>query len=217
MDFLVDLELTFLPNRKRKMHVRCATLCIMQNVRDALHSKVSQMFRRSQTRSDNTNVDGKRRETRDYSPWASLQMGKIWSQVHDACKDVVKLAATSVGRAVRDVSKLKRSQRNLFRVTDANLVENSCAEMCKIRDKNLTRSRNERESEVCREREIRDANEYRDDAGASMQQNSRAVISFHEMREQVHKNAKKQKNEKSCVFYRGMINSDQSAHIYLLH
>lgn len=219
LDFSIDLELTFLSNRERKTHVRSATFCIMQNARDALHSKVSQMFRRSQTRSDNTNVDGKRRETRDYSPWTSLQMGKIWSQVHDACKNVAKLAATSVGRVARDASKLERSQRNLFQVTDASLVENSCAEICEeIRDKNLTRSKNERESEVRREREIGDRNEYRDDAKASMRQNPRAVVSSRfEMREQVHENAKKEKNEKSCVFYRGMINSDQSAHIYLLH
>lgn len=150
-------------------------------------------------------------------------MGKIWSQVHDACKNVVKLAATSVGRVVRDASKAERSQRNLVQANDASLVENSssCTEICEeIRDKNLTRSKNERESEVRREeREIEDVNEYSNDTkNASMRQNPRAVISSrHEMREQVHKNAKKEKNEKSCVFYRGMINSDQSAHIYLLH
>lgn len=143
-------------------------------------------------------------------------MGKIWSQVHDACKNVVKLAATSVGRVVRDASKSERSQRNLVQATDASLVENSssCTEICEeIRDKNLTRSKNEKKSEA-RGREIEDVN----DAEASMRQNPRAVISScHEMREQVHENARKEKNEKSCVFYRGMINSDQSAHIYLLH
>ncbi|XP_072767515.1 uncharacterized protein [Anoplolepis gracilipes] len=175
----------------------------------------------SQTRTDNTNVDGKRRETRDYSLWTSLQMGKIWSQVHDACKNVVKLAATSVGRVVRDASKSRHSQRNLVEVTDANLDESSsCAvKICEeIRDKNVTRSKNGRESEMRRECEIGDANEYHDDAGASMRQNPRAVTSSrHEMRQQVHRNVKKEKNEKSCIFYRGMINSDQFAHVYLLH
>lgn len=188
----------------------------MQNARDALHSKVSQMFRRSQTRSDNTNVDGKRRKTRDYSLWTSLQMGKIWSQVHDACKNVAKLA-TSVGRVVRDASKSERSQRNLVQVTDTNLVKSSflCADnICEeTHDKNLS-TKKERELEVRREREIEDSN----DAEASMRQNPRVVTSSrHEMREQEHLNAKKEKNEKSCVFYTGMMNSDQSAYIYLLH
>lgn len=193
----------------------------MQNVRDTLHSKVSQMFRRSQTRSDNINVDGKRRKTRDYSLWTSLQMSKIWSQVHDACKNVVKLAATSIGRVVRDASKSECSQRNLVQVTDASLVKSSSSyadNICEeTRDKNLS-SKKERESEVHGEREIGDTNEYRDDAEASMRQNPRAVtFSRHEMREQEHRNAKKEKNEKFCVFYTGMINSDQSAYVYLLH
>ena len=81
------------------------------------------MFHRSQTKSDNINADGNHHETRDYSLWTSLQMGKIWSQVHDACKNVVKLAATSVGRVAKDAPKSERSQRNPVEVIDATLIE----------------------------------------------------------------------------------------------
>ncbi|XP_050454187.1 uncharacterized protein LOC126852930 isoform X1 [Cataglyphis hispanica] len=128
-------------------------------------------------------------------------MGKIWLQVQDACKNVAKLA-TSVSRVVRDASKSEHSQRNLVQVTDASLVKSSslCADnICKeTYDKNLS-TRKERELVVRREREIEDSN----DAEASMRQNSRLVTtaSRHEMREQEHQNAKKEKNEKSCVFY----------------
>lgn len=103
------------------------------------------MFRRSQTRSDNINADGKRCETGDYSLWTSLQMGKIWPQVHDACKNVVKLAATSIGRVVKDAPKSERLQRNPVEVADATLVESPsscageiCGETCR---KNLMRSK----------------------------------------------------------------------------
>lgn len=171
------------------------------------------MFRRSQTRSDNTNVDGKRRETRDYSLWTSLQMGKIWSQAHNVCKNVVKLAATNIGRILRDAFKSERLQKNLIvQVTDASHIESSDKICEETRDKNLTRTK--KNGRECAIRNV--ANEYRDD----MEKSTRVVVSSgHEMREQLHfRNVKKEENEKSCVFYGGTINSDQSfAHVYLLH
>lgn len=175
------------------------------------------MFRRSQTRSDNTNADGKRRETHDYSLWTSLQMGKIWSQVHDACKNVVKLAVTSVGRVVKDAPKSERSQRNLVEVADATIVESSspcageiCGETCR---KNLMRSKSGKKMEARQERTIEDVGEYRWDTEAPMRKNSR-VIAPSRRDKRTYQNAEKEKDQEFCVTYSGTINSDQlSTHL----
>jgi len=173
------------------------------------------MFRRSQTRSANINADGKRRETRDYSLWTSLQMGKIWSQVHDACKNVVKLAATSVSRVVKDASKSEGSQRNPVEVADATLVESSslcgkiCGETCR---KNLMRLKSEEKTEARQERAIGDVGKYRGDTEAPMRKNSRVIApSRHDMRKHAYQNAEKEEGEESCVNYSGTINSDRSS------
>lgn len=39
-------------------------------------------------------------------------MGKIWSQMHDACRNIAKLAATNVNRVIKDAPKSERSRRN---------------------------------------------------------------------------------------------------------
>lgn len=179
------------------------------------------MFRRSQTKSDNTNADGKRRETRDYSPWTSLQMGKIWSQVQGACKNVVKLvAATSVGRIARDASKSKRSPRSPVEVANATNVEcsSSCAgEVCGATcRKNLMRSRGKEKSkaaQACEECAEKRAGECREYTEVSMRKNPRAIKSSsrHDAREHVCQNAEEEKNEKPCVFCSGAINSNQSS------
>lgn len=173
------------------------------------------MFRRSQTRSDNINADSKRRETRDYSLWTSLQMGKIWSQVHDACKNVVKLAATSVGRVVKDAPKSERSQRNPVEVADATLVEcpSSCAgEICgETCRKNLMRSKSAKKTVACQECTIRDVGKYCGDTEAPMRKSSQAIApSRRDMRKHGCQNAEKEEDEKSCVTC-GTINSDESS------
>ncbi|XP_025153752.1 uncharacterized protein LOC105190949 [Harpegnathos saltator] len=63
----------------------------------------------SQTRYDDTNADGVRR---DYSLWLSSPMGKIWSRMRDACKNVAKLTAASVGRVARNAPKSEGSSKN---------------------------------------------------------------------------------------------------------
>ncbi|XP_039302194.1 uncharacterized protein LOC105200742 isoform X2 [Solenopsis invicta] len=168
---------------------------------------------RSQTRSDNTNADDKRRETRDYSLWTSLQMGKIWSQVHDAWKNVVKLATTSVGRVVKDAAPQSEcSQRNPVEVADVTLVESSspcadeiCGETCR---KNLMRSKSEKKTEARLERTIGDVGKYRWDTEAPMREDSRVIAPSHrDMRKHACKNAEKEKEE-SYITYSGTINSD---------
>ncbi|XP_011868442.1 PREDICTED: uncharacterized protein LOC105562311 [Vollenhovia emeryi] len=171
----------------------------------------------SQTRSDNINDDGERRETRDYSLWTSLQMGKIWSQMHDACKNVVKLAATSVGRVVKDAPKSERSQRNSVEVADAMLVKSSssscagkiCGETCR---KNLMRSKNGEKTEARQERAIGNVGKYREDTeDAPMRKNSRAIApSRRDMQKRADQNAEKEDDKGSCVTYNGTISSDQS-------
>lgn len=184
----------------------------------ALHSEVPRMCR-SQTRGDNTNADGKRRETRYYSLWTSLQIGKIWSQVHDACKNVVKLAATSVGRIVKDAHpKSECSPRNSVEVADTKaLVESSssCAdkmyeETCR---KNLMCLKSGTRLEMHHERAIQDTEARREDTEISMRKNSRVItLSCHDMRKHdMQQNVEKGKDEKSCVFYNGTINSNQSS------
>lgn len=175
------------------------------------------MFRRSQTRNDNINADGKRCETSDYSLWTSLQMGKIWPQVHDACKNVVKLAATSIGRVVKDAPKSERLQRNPVEVADATLVESPsscageiCGETCR---KNLMRSKSGKKTVACQERTIGDVGKYRGDMDAPMRKSSRAIApSRRDMRKHECQNtgAKKEEDEKSCVTC-GTINSDESS------
>ncbi|XP_018402595.1 PREDICTED: uncharacterized protein LOC108779635 [Cyphomyrmex costatus] len=160
----------------------------------------------SQTRSDNINTDGKHHETRDYSVWTSLQMGKIWSQVHDACKNVVKLAATSVGRVVKDAPKSERSQRNPVEVADATLVESTsscagkiCGETCR---KNLMRSKSEEKTEARQERTIGDVGKYRGDTEAPMRKNSRTIApTRHDMQKHTYQNAEKEEDGESCVNY----------------
>ncbi|XP_067215265.1 uncharacterized protein [Linepithema humile] len=172
---------------------------------------------RSQTRGDNTNADGKRRETRYYSLWTSLQMGKIWSQVHDACKNVVKLAATSVGRIVKDAPKSERSPRNPVEVADVKaLVESSsscadkiCEETCR---KNLICLKSGTKSESHHERVIEDTGERRKDTEISIRENPRAItLPRRDMRKHAWQNTEKGEDEKSCVFYSGTINSNQSS------
>jgi len=169
---------------------------------------------RSQTRGDDINADGKRREMRYYSLWTSLQTGKIWSQVHDACKNVVKLAATSVGRIVKDA--LERSPRNPIEVADAKaFVESSsscadkiCEETCR---KNLICLKSGTRLET-HERAIEDAGECRKDTEISMRENLRAItLPRRDMRKHARQNAEKEEDEKSFVFYNGMINSNQSS------
>ncbi|XP_071637425.1 LOW QUALITY PROTEIN: uncharacterized protein [Temnothorax longispinosus] len=170
----------------------------------------------SQTRSDNINDDGKRRETRDYSLWTSLQMGKIWSQMHDACKNVVKLAATSVGRVVKDAPKSECSQRNPVEVADATLVKSSsscagkiCGETCR---KNLMRSKSGKKTDAREERTIGDVGKYREDTEAPMRKNSWAIApSRRDMQMHAYQNAEKEEDTKSCVTYDGTISSDQSS------
>ncbi|XP_011692805.1 PREDICTED: uncharacterized protein LOC105452944 isoform X2 [Wasmannia auropunctata] len=160
----------------------------------------------SQTRSDNINANGKRRETRDYSLWTSSQLGKIWSQVHDACKNVVKLAATSIGRVVRDARKSERSQRNPVEVADATLVESAsscagkiCGETCR---KNLMRPRSGEKTKAHQERAIGDVGKYRGDTEAPMRKNSRAIApSRRDVRRHAYQSAEKEENGESCVNY----------------
>ena len=97
-------------------------------------------------------------------------MGKIWSQVHDACKNVVKLAAMSVDHVVKDAPKLERSQRNPVEVIDATLVESTfscagkiCGETCR---KNLMRSKSEEKMKARQERTIGDVGKYHGDTEA---------------------------------------------------
>lgn len=174
-------------------------------------AKFLRMFCRSQTKSDNINDDGKRRETRDYSLWTSLQMGKIWSQVHDACKNVIKFAATSVGRVAKDAPKSERS--NPVEVADATLVKSSslcadkiCGETCR---KNLMRSERGKETETRQEHTIGDVGKYREDTKAPMRKNSRA-FSRRSIPKHTYQNAEKQEDKESCVTYNGTI-SDQSS------
>lgn len=174
------------------------------------------MFCRSQTKSDNINDDDKHRETHDYSLWTSLQMGKIWSQVHDACKNVIKFAATS--RVVKDAPKSERSQRNPVEVADAMLVKNSslcadkiCGETCR---KNLMRSERGKKMEKRQERTIGDAKKYREDTEASMRKNSRTVaLSRRSILKHAYQNAEKQEDKESCVIYNGTISDQSSTHL----
>ncbi|KYN22963.1 hypothetical protein ALC57_04746 [Trachymyrmex cornetzi] len=185
------------------------------NGRSNLVAKLSRMFYRSQTKSDNINADGKHHETRDYSLWTSLQMGKIWSQVHDACKNVVKLAAASVGRVVKDAPKSERSQRNPVEVADATLDESTsscagkiCGETCR---KNLMRSKSEEKTEARQERTVGDVGKYHGDTEAPMRKNSRTIApTRHDMQKHAYQSTKKEENGESCVNYSGTINSDQS-------
>ena len=173
------------------------------------------MFYRSQTKSDNINADGKHHETHDYSLWTSLQIGKIWSQVHDACKNVVKLATTSVSRVVKDAPKSERSQRNPVEVVDATLVESTsscagkiCGETCR---KNLMRSKSEEKTEARQERTIENVGKYHGDTEAPMWKNLRTIAPIHDMQKHAYQSAKKEENEESCMNYSGTINSDQSS------
>ncbi|XP_018353038.1 PREDICTED: uncharacterized protein LOC108754884 isoform X1 [Trachymyrmex septentrionalis] len=160
----------------------------------------------SQTKSDNINADGKHHETSDYSLWTSLQMGKIWSQVHDACKNVVKLAATSVGRVVKDARKSERSQKNPVEVVDATLVESTsscagkiCGETCR---KNLMRSKSEEKTEVRQERTIGDVGKYHGDTKASMRKDSRTIApTRHNMQKHAYQSARKEESGESCANY----------------
>ncbi|XP_011057471.1 PREDICTED: uncharacterized protein LOC105147858 [Acromyrmex echinatior] len=170
----------------------------------------------SQTKSDNINADGNHHETRDYSLWTSLQMSKIWSQVHDACKNVVKLAATSVGHVVKDAPKSERSQRNPVEVVDATLVESTfscagkiCGETCR---KNLMRSKSEEKMKARQERTIGDVGKYHGDTEALMRKNLRTIApTRHDMQKHAYQSAKKEESGESCVNYSGTINSDQSS------
>lgn len=155
-------------------------------------------------------------------------MGKIWSQVQDACKNVVKLAATSVGRAVKDASKSVRSQRNPVEVADATLVGSSsssrtgsgggiCGETCR---KNLMRAKSRSDSK--KKRAIEDSiGKYREDfVEVSAWKIPPRAIALSRRDTHARRNAEKRENEKSCVFYSGTINSNQSSahtHVYLLH
>lgn len=167
------------------------------------------MFCRSQTRSDNINDDNKRRETRDYFLWTSLQMGKIWSQVHDACKNVVKLAVASVGRVVKDAPKSECSQRNPVEVADVRLVKSSslyadkiCGETCR---KNLMCSKRGKKSETRQERTIGDMGKYREDTEVPMRKNSRTIaLSCRNMPKHVYQN-EKQEDEEFRMTYNGTI------------
>ncbi|KAL0111936.1 hypothetical protein PUN28_013268 [Cardiocondyla obscurior] len=103
----------------------------------------------SQPGSDNINDDGEHRKACD-SLWTNLQVSKIWSQVHDACKNAVKFAVASIGRVTKDAPKSERSQRNPVEVADEPLVKSSsscagkiCGETCR---KNLMRSKNEKKN-----------------------------------------------------------------------
>lgn len=103
-------------------------------------------------------------------------MGKIWSQVHGACKNVArKLAATSVGRIVKDAHpKSECSSRNPVEVADAKAFvasSSSCAdkmhgEMCR---KNLIYLNSEARSETRHERAIEGTR--REDTAISMREN----------------------------------------------
>lgn len=165
-------------------------------------------------RNDSTNVNCKCGETRDYSLWGHLRTDKIWSRIHDACKNTIKLAATSVGRAMKSVS--RSEQRNLVEVTDAARVEDSslctdriCEETCR---KNLMPAKAEEISKVHEERTIEDVEKYRGDMDVPVQKNSMAITSScHDVRVHMCQNAEEAKNGKSCVFYSGTINSNQSS------
>ena len=143
-------------------------------------------------------------------------MGKIWSQVHDACKNVVKLAATSVGRVVKDARKSERSQKNPVEVVDATLVESTsscagkiCGETCR---KNLMRSKSEEKTEVRQERTIGDVGKYHGDTKASMRKDSRTIApTRHNMQKHAYQSARKEESGESCANYSGTINSDQSS------
>ncbi|XP_036147725.1 uncharacterized protein LOC118647278 [Monomorium pharaonis] len=174
-------------------------------------AKFPQTFCRSQTRSDDANNSDSERETRDHSLWTSLQVDKIWSRVHDACKNVVKLAATTVGRVVRDTPKSERSQKSLVEVADATLVESSiscdeiCGETCR---KNLMRSKTAKKTEAHQERTIGDVGKYPRNAEAAWRKNSRIIASSslrRDTRERAYRNAEKEKDEESCVICNGTI------------
>lgn len=174
---------------------------------------------RSQTRSDNVNDDGKHREMHDYSLWTSLQMGKIWSQVHDACKNVVKLVGTSVGRVVKDAPKSERSQRNPAEVADATLVKSSslcadkiCDETCR---KNLMRPKCRKKTETRQERTIESVGKCREDISeAPMRKNSRAIaLSHRDVQKHAYQNAEKQEDKECCATYNGTISDQFSTHL----
>lgn len=226
---LFNLKSTFpLESRDKRERVRSANALYRTRPGNTgiLHSQVARTFRRSQTGCDDTNADGKRRETRDYSPRTSLQVGKIWSQVRDVCRNVVKLAAMSVGRVARDdaASESERSRRNPVEVADATLdvppcspstcASGICGETCR---KNLIRSEAAGKSTVRRqeERAIENVGKCREDAEPPTRREDDA-------RRRARKNAGNGGDEKSCVFCDGTINSNQSsprarARVYLLH
>lgn len=171
-------------------------------------------FRRSQTRSDNIIGDGKHGETRDYSLWTSLQMGKIWSQIRDTYKNIVKVAATNVGRVVKDAPKLERSQRNPVEVADAMLVKSSsscaskiCGETCR---KNLMCSKSGKKTEARQECTIRDVGKYREDATeAQMWKNSWTIAPPRcDMQKHAYQNVEKEEDKEPCVTYNGTISDD---------
>ncbi|RLU27466.1 hypothetical protein DMN91_001270 [Ooceraea biroi] len=184
---------------------------------DTLRARFAQrsswLFRRSQTRRDNINADGKRR---DYSLWTSLQMGKIWSQVHDACRNVAKLAATSVSRLAKDAAKSECSRRNPeVEVADAtHLVGSSsshadgmCGEACRG---NLMRWKTSEKSEAREEeRAIDDAAGTYEDITISKQKKPRTPSERKAARKRAYGNPGKMENEKSCVFHGSTINNNQ--------
>lgn len=171
-------------------------------------------------KNDNINADGKRRETHDYSLWTSLQMSKIWSQMHDTYKNVIKLAAASIGRVVKDAPKSERSQKNPVEVADARLVKSSsscagkiCGETCR---KNLMRSKSGEKTEARQERTIGDVGKYREFTEAPMRKNSRTIAPSlrRDRQKYAYQNAEKEEDKESCLTYDGTISSDQfSTHL----
>jgi len=139
-------------------------------------------------------------------------MSKIWSQIHDAYKNIVKVAATSVGRIVKNASKLERSQKNPVEVADTMLMESSsscaskiCGETCR---KNLMCSKNGKKTVMRQECTIRDVGKYRETTEAPMQKNSWAIApSQRDMQKHAYQHIEKEDKE-PCVIYNGTISDD---------
>jgi len=187
------------PNPGRSVRTQDA-LCSSPIARVNLARLSRRLFRRSQTRGDYTSANSKRQ---DYSLWPSLQMSKVWSQVHDACRNVARFATTNINRII--TPKEERSRKD-YEANDSLSLHGRCGEIC---NGNPSRSKANSKFEARKEKR---AVGSREDAEATMRRKPHA---FHG-RDAAQKYETKKR--KSHALHSGTISSDQSsARLYLLH